>query len=57
MPWKGVVEEILKAKPVVVTEKDEETKLMPFMIAAIGKDSILDNIFSILISHPCVYYD
>ena len=51
-PWEGVTEDIFKANPDVVQDIDETTTLMPFMIAAVGEDSDLDSIFSLLIAYP-----
>ena len=52
LPWEGVVEYIFKANPDVVQDIDESTTLMPFMIAAVGEDSNIDSIFSLLMAYP-----
>ena len=52
MPWEGVTAEIFKANPDIVQNIDKSTKLMPFMVAAIGENSNLDCVFSLLIAYP-----
>ena len=52
MPWESVTEEIFKANRAVVQNVDENTGLMPFMIAAEGRHSILDSVYSLLIAYP-----
>merc|ERR1712115_674197 len=44
--------EIFKANPDIVQEIDQSTNLMPFMIAAVGENSSLDSVFSLLIAYP-----
>ena len=43
---------ILKANPDIVQNIDQSTNLMPFMIAAVGENSRLDSVFSLLIAYP-----
>ena len=52
LPWEGITAEIFKANPDIVQDIDESTNLMPFMIAAVGENSSLDSVFSLLIEYP-----
>ena len=52
MPWEGVTAEIFKANTDIVQDIDQSTNLMPFMIAAVGENSSLDTVFSLLIAYP-----
>ena len=52
LPWEGITAEIFKANPDIVQDIDESTNLMPFMIAAVGENSSLDSVFSLLIAYP-----
>ena len=52
MPWEGITAEIFKANPDIVQDIDQSTKLMPFMIAAVGENSSLNSVFSLLIAYP-----
>ena len=52
MPWEGITAEIFKANPDIVQNIDQSTNLMPFMIAAVGENSSLDSVFSLLIAYP-----
>ena len=51
-PWEGITAEIFKANPDIVQDIDQSTNLMPFMIAAVGENSSLDSVFSLLIAYP-----
>ena len=51
-PWEGITAEIFKANPDIVQDIDQSTNLMPFMVAAVGENSSLDSVFSLLIAYP-----
>uniref|UniRef100_A0A7S2H3B7 Uncharacterized protein n=1 Tax=Helicotheca tamesis TaxID=374047 RepID=A0A7S2H3B7_9STRA len=51
-PWEGCVREMFMAWPQSLSMQDRETRLVPFMLSAVGQDSDINIIFSLLREGP-----